>query len=275
MELLKTQVKIGLAEPVRVLHISDTHLTYADMRDGERKVKLAEDRAQYFSEAEENLQAASQMAKEERVPIVHTGDLIDFVSKANLEAAKQFIEQNDVFMAAGNHEFSLYVGEAWEDAAYRNQSLAAVQACFKNGIRMSSRVIGGINFVALDDSYYLFEPEQLAFLKQECEKEFPVVLLMHTPLYDRELYDCALQENPACAYLTDVPEDLMTFYSDHRYRQQRADAVTHEAVEYIRNNPQIKAILAGHLHYNYKGMVSDRIAQIVTGVQTIRLVEFV
>ena len=100
MELLKTQVKIGLAEPVRVLHISDTHLTYADMRDGERKVKLAEDRAQYFSEAEENLQAASQMAKEERVPIVHTGDLIDFVSKANLEAAKQFIEQNDVFMAA-------------------------------------------------------------------------------------------------------------------------------------------------------------------------------
>lgn len=275
MNLLKTQVKIGLKTPVRVLHLSDTHLTYADMRDGERKVQLAESRAPYFSQAELLLQTASRIAKEENVPIVHTGDLIDFVSKANLEAARRFVNENDVFMATGNHEFSLYVGEAWEDADYRNQSLAAVQACFKNDIRMSSRVIGGVNFVALDDGYYLFEAEQLAFLKQETEKGLPIVLLMHTPLYDPDLYNCALQDNPACAYLTDVPESLMGFYSDHRYRQQRADAITHETVEYIRSSPWIKAILAGHLHYNYEGTVADRITQIVTGTKALRLVEFV
>ena len=63
-------------------------------------------------------------------------------------------------MAAGNHEYSLYVGEAWEDAAYRNQSLATVQEAFINNIRMAARVIGGVNFVALDDGYYLFEEEQ-------------------------------------------------------------------------------------------------------------------
>ena len=44
-----------------------------------------------------------------------------------IAAAKEFMESNDYFFAAGNHEFSLYLGEAVEDADYRNQSLAKVQ----------------------------------------------------------------------------------------------------------------------------------------------------
>lgn len=272
---LKTQVKIGLEAPVRVLHVSDTHLTYADLRDGERKVKLAADRSQYFCKAEQILQFACDTAKELQIPIVHTGDLIDFVSKANLEAAKRFTNENDCFMATGNHEFSLYVGEAWEDADYRNQSLAAVQASFQNDIRMSSRIIGGLNFVALDNGYYLFDPEHLEFLKQEVKKGLPIVLMFHTPLYDRALYDYAMEKNPTCAYLADVPEALMECYDSHRFRQQRADAITHETVEYIRSQPLIKSILTGHLHFNYEGMFGDRIAQIVTACEDVRLVEFI
>ena len=65
------------------------------------------------------MQLASDTAKEYGVPIIHTGDLIDFVSLANLERAERFISENDCFTVAGNHEFSLYVGEAKEDAASR------------------------------------------------------------------------------------------------------------------------------------------------------------
>ncbi|MBQ2706718.1 MAG: metallophosphoesterase, partial [Clostridia bacterium] len=91
----------------------------------------------------------------------------------------KFCDENDVFFAAGNHEFSLYVGEAWEDADYRNQSLAKVQAAFGNDIRFSSRIIGGVNLVAIDDGYSRFDEEHLDLLKAEVAKGLPIVLLMH------------------------------------------------------------------------------------------------
>ena len=274
MSIILTNLKIGVQKPFRVLHMTDTHLTYADMRDGERKVQLAQKRARSFRHAEEMLQLASEVSKRENLPILHTGDLIDFVSLANLEAVERFIAQNDCFFATGNHEFSLYVGEAKEDAAYRNQSLPAVQKVFKNDIRMASRVIGGVNFVALDDGYYLFEPQQLAFLKSEVKRGLPVVLLLHNPLYEPKLHEYNIKQWDPCSYLVAVPEALMAGYSAHRFEQQRADAMTLEAVEYIKNETQIKAIIAGHLHRDYEGVFGDRIPQIVTSCTKLRLIEF-
>ena len=272
MEIIKTAIPLGVETPFQILHLSDTHLTRANLRDGERKVKLAENRLSIFPEAEAVLQSACAAAKELQVPIIHTGDLIDFVSLANLEAAKNFIDENDCFIAAGNHEFSLYVGEAKEDAAYRNQSLTAVQAAFKNDIRMSSRIIGGVNFVALDNGYYLFEEKQFEFLKQEVEKGLPMILLMHTPLYEHALYEKMMKQSP-CAYLAGVPTELMKSYPTDRFQQQLADETTLEVMEYIKNQPLIKALITGHLHFNYEGVYGDRIPQIVTSCTDARLIE--
>lgn len=86
-----------------------------------------------------------------------------------IELAKDFAETIDCFFAAGNHEFSLYVGEAKEDAAYRAQSLDRVNAAFGNDIRFDSGIIGGVNFVAVDNFYYLFEEFQLEGLKNEAK----------------------------------------------------------------------------------------------------------
>ncbi len=41
MEKLFTKIDIGLPKPLRLIHFSDTHLTRADNRDHERKIKLA------------------------------------------------------------------------------------------------------------------------------------------------------------------------------------------------------------------------------------------
>ncbi len=91
-------------------------------------------------------------------PLIHTGDLIDFVSWANLDFARQFCSRDDCIMAAGNHEFEAgHVGEAFEDEMYRNQVSERVQAAFANDIRFSSRLIGGVNFVAIDNGYYRIE----------------------------------------------------------------------------------------------------------------------
>ena len=123
MKIIKTKLHIGVEKPFEILHISDTHLTYADIRDGESKVKLAENRKIGFQHSEEVLETVTKKASEMGTTIVCTGDLIDFVSIANLERVKQFTEENDCFMVAGNHEFSLYVGEAKEDADYRSSCI--------------------------------------------------------------------------------------------------------------------------------------------------------
>ena len=86
MNVIHTTLEIGATAPFRIIHLSDTHLTYADLRDGERKVKLIDWRLPGFPHAEAVLAEAGALSKELNIPIFHTGDLIDFVSLANLEA---------------------------------------------------------------------------------------------------------------------------------------------------------------------------------------------
>ena len=273
LNVTRTTLSVGASAPFSVLHLSDTHLTYADLRDGQRKVDLVAWRLPSFPHAEAVLVEAGALSKELNIPIFHTGDLMDYVSLANLEAVKAFTDTHDVYMATGNHEFSLYVGEAKEDAAYRNQSLPAVQACFGNNIRMDSRIVNGVNFIALDNGYYTFEPEQFAFLKAQVEKGLPIVLMMHTPLYTPEFYE-RMMSYCDCAYLLGVPEEKMQGYPADRYVQQKADGVTLEMMDYIAREPLVKAILAGHNHFNYESVYAGRIPQIVTGVTDGRIVEF-
>lgn len=274
MQFSNITIDAGATEPFSVLHISDTHLTLADARDGKRKTKLAARRLSGFPTAEADLAEAAALAQKEHMMIAHTGDLLDFVSLANLEKAKQFTAENDVFMAAGNHEFSLFVGEAKEDAAYRNQSLAAVQAAFKNDIRFAVRTVNGVKFIAIDNGYYLFEQEQLNRLKAECAGESPVILLLHTPLYCPEVYDFVVKtEGGVPAYLMAVPQEKMAGYSPERFAQQRADEVTQEAYNFIRGCPRIKGVLAGHIHHDFECVLPGGIPQIVTGLSSGRIIE--
>ncbi len=269
MKVLKNHIRIGIEKPFTVLHASDTHIAYADNRNDERKIKLAEQRTNHFPDARENLEFIKNKAISENRTLIYTGDLIDFVSELNLEKAKEFTDSVDVFMAAGNHEFSLYLGEEKEDAAYRNRSLPNVQTVFKNNIRFSSREINGVLFVALDNSYYLIDEEQLAFLKAECGRGLPVILCMHTPLYTRELYDYSREWEPVPAYLMSVPEELMQDYSEDRYIQQKQDKPTADAFDFIVNCNEIKALITGHIHQDYVGLINGKI-QIASDISTLR-----
>ena len=67
----------------------------------------------------------------------------------------------------------------------------------------------------------------------------------------------------------------MQGYPADRFEQQKADSVTREAVAYIQHELQIKAIIAGHIHFNYEGVFANRIPQITTSCTDIRHIEFV
>jgi hypothetical protein len=67
----------------------------------------------------------------------------------------------------------------------------------------------------------------------------------------------------------------MKDYPERRYKEQIADGVTIETVEYIKNESRIKALITGHLHINYECLLNDRLPQIITGCTDLRLIEFI
>ena len=251
LSLNRVSLKVGAGKPFQIIHISDTHFSFCDKRDNERKMKLAAARMFDMEQrrAEHYLDEAIRNATERNAMLVHTGDLIDFTSEANLDAVVEHFAGIDAFVCAGNHEFSQYVGEAREDAAYKAVSYDAVQAAFPNDLTFASKVVNGVNFIAFDNVYYNFTQSQFEAFEREVEKGLPIVVLCHVPLYSPGLFRrCLKRQRGRCAFLCGVPDSLMKGYQRGWAVQQKTDAVTAEFIKRLRSEPLLKAILCGHIH---------------------------
>ena len=269
MKIEKYTLQAGLSKPFRVFHLSDNHLCLADGRDDERKTALAERREKSFSErggkstAETTLELLSKVRKE-NVPLLHTGDLIDFVSYKNLDFAAECFNGIDTVMCAGNHEFSLYVGEAWEDEAYKEQSLEKVKAAMPEGIIFGVRELNGVRFITLDNSYYYILPELYEKTKAALDCDIPCVLLVHTPLYSADTYEKVMAGKPEDEppYLCGCPEKLLKNLSEHRFKQQCPDKTTLDFVKLCNSSPTLKAVITGHVHMPVFARLDSGIPQI-------------
>ena len=271
LEILKTEIPIGLPAPVRFLHITDCHISLWDEYDKAEdpdKPGLAEARRREFDEgcegqSEHLYLQALDYAKREGMPVVCTGDLVDFLSHANFAYMDKTLADVDYIYAAGNHDFCHFVGRAIEDYAYKWEKIKIAQPHVKQNLIFDSRVIGGVNFVTMDDSYYLFTDGQIELLRAEAAKGYPILLFLHVPLhtekhyaYQRSLHDCG--------YLTASPEEALATFSANRRAQQTPDASTLRAVEYITNEPRIRAVIAGHTHNNWEEPLSSGKMQYIT-----------
>ena len=261
IKVQKIEIEVGAEKPFSVLHISDSHLVYADHRDTERKIKLAARRAKKMRNSEPIITAQRNYAIENNLPIVHTGDMMDFVSQANLDAAKRVFSKGDWIVATGNHEFSLYVGEAKEDDAYRAQSYDKVQAIYPNDLTFYSRVINGVNFVTLDNGYYKITKEQFSKMKAEVKKGLPIILACHNPLYTPGLCELIQKGDKTKPTGTVGAPFAVTEEYYHKERsageewrnrniQQRADKTTLKFHKWLQKQEELKGILCGHVHIN-------------------------
>ena len=268
------EIPVGASKPFGAIQVSDTHIVRVDNRDDERKMKLAAGR-RFAPWGEHYLDEAIRAAKDRGDMLLHTGDLIDFVSAANLDCAAVHFAAGDWFVSSGNHEFSRYVGEAKEDDAYKRASYARVQDAYPNDLTFSSRVVNGVNFVAIDDVYYNVTEAQHALFAKEIEKGLPIVLLCHVPFYGPKLYEYVMREtNNKCAYVTGAPLSCTSTYEAgktypagqewrHRSVQQKTDKPTADFIAWLKEQKLLKAILCGHLHRFVKERFSPTAMQYV------------
>lgn len=277
LDLKRITIKVGAKKSFGALHISDSHITRVDRRDDERKMILAAKRSTIFQYSERYLWEMLRFAQENNLMVIHTGDMEDFVSESNLDIASCFYKESGAIVSAGNHEYSLYVGEAKEDEAYKDISRAKVQAAYPNDLTFYSKIVNGVNFVAVDDVYYNFTEKQRQLMEKEMEKGLPVVMLCHVPLYTPEHYAQNMKNNDGrCAYLTGVPYDLTRNYEHddsrpkseewrNRSVQQRTDKATTDFIAWLKEQELLKAILCGHCHEYFEERFSPTAMQYTVG----------
>ena len=276
-DVRRITISVGATKPFSALHISDTHLARVDERDNERKHTLAAGRSRVFPWAEHYFDAAIRYARERDLMLLHTGDLIDFVSEANLDFVAMQLGVGSWYLSAGNHEYSQYVGEAKEDAAYKAQSFDKVQRAYPNDLTLSSKIINGVNFVALDDVYYNVTAKQHELMRCEVEKGLPIVLMCHVPFYTPRHCADVLKGNKGLAgYVTGAPLEITKTYQTNpslpeseqwrnRSVQQHSDEPTLEFIAWLKEHPLLKAILCGHCHHFYEEQFSPTAKQYVVG----------
>ena len=257
IKILKTTVDIGLGHEVKVLHVTDSHIALDDEGDERGRFK-------YFSNAEEFFHRTCEYAKENGLTMLNTGDLLDAHTESNFAFADKYLLPTDTIYAAGNHDFCHFVGKATEDYAYKWERIKYSAPHLPNNLYFYSRVIDGVNFVTLDDSYYLMTDGQIELLRAEAARGYPIVLGIHIPLFTKAQADRILANGNKCAYLTGAPREYTDAYPPDRSRQQVPDESTLRAIEYINSEPRIKAIVAGHTHINFEERLPGGAVQIPT-----------
>lgn len=247
LNIQKSVIEIGLDKPIRLLHITDAHMII--------------DKAEHVDPFE----MALAYAKEKDMFVLCTGDNFHGVSEANVAYAKQVMaDKNNIFLP-GNHDFSRYPDNLGLDNV---ESLAVYpkewMGCYKQNLYFHSQIVGGVNFVTLQNMYYSITYGQIQMLQTEALKGYPIVLCMHVPLFTSEKAEEMMATWAPCGYMIAPPEAYYSRYDERRRKEQIATKETLDAVAYIQNEPTIQAIIAGHIHENFDGFADCGKRQICT-----------
>ena len=150
LSIFAGHVKAGATKPFSILHISDTHLTAAYPDESEWVRRQAEHRTKTFGgRQEEALRDSLAWAKTHVDYVVHTGDLIDFQSRANFDLVRKYFGEGgaNVLGCLGNHEY--YHGQKIENEATKKLTRKSVAAAFPFDVSVASQIVNGVNIITL------------------------------------------------------------------------------------------------------------------------------
>lgn len=258
-------VNIGLERPFSVLHLTDSHLAAAYPEENEKKQRLHIRRTQTFGgHQEEALRDALEWAKDRVDYIVHTGDLIDWQSEENFDLVRKYFGDG-VIGSVGNHEFNpdMWLSEPAEEhtEAFKDLTRARIQEVYPFDVRFASQIANGVNFVTLDDVYGYVTPEQVDQFREEVKKGLPIVLCMHVPFFSDNIWRADMRFWLKTGKMNG-DGTLPAPAGD--YRVQLEDPVTRDFIAYLKQEPLLKCILAGHLHISVEDQFSPTCRQYIT-----------
>ena len=264
LTLAFAHVNIGARRPFSVLHISDTHLTAAYSDEDVARSGVAAKRTIHFGgRQEEALRDSLEWAKLNVDFVLHTGDVIDWQSRANLDLVRKYYGKS-VFGTMGNHEFYLGMSADAQGCveSYKERSWRVLGDSFPVDARFDSKLVNGVNFICLDNAFGTVQPDQVERFRKEAAKGLPIVLCMHVPVMTPEIWRARCRYWQGCntKFTSDVPLEP----SDD-FARQRNDRTTCEFYDYLKGEALLKGIFAGHLHFMAEEQFSPTARQYVVG----------
>lgn len=259
-------VNIGLENPFSIMHITDTHLTAANPMESEKKQELHRVRTKTFGgRQEEALRDSLDWARKHVDYVVHTGDLIDWQSEANYDLVRKYFGTN-IIGALGNHEYSpdmwLSDPKPLETEAGKETSRKELAKVFPFDLSFHSQIVNGVNFIAIDDVYCTVTKEQVKRFKAEVKRGLPIVLCMHVPFFTDNIN---IANNRFWSGGKGGKFSAKDCAVSGGYKRQQQDPVTSEFISYLKSEPLLKAILAGHLHITVQDRFSPTAMEYVAG----------
>ena len=247
----------GLKKSFCVLFLADTHFTVEDER-GREFYKYSKRMGGEAVEPENYgvgngrdraLEASLDKARKTNCELVLLGgDIVNFPSLASVERLKKLLDSSGLnwMYISGNHDWH-YEGELGKASDQRekwtNKHLKALYQ--GNSPMFCSQVIGGVNFVMIDNSIFEIIPEQLEFFQEQIQRGIPILLSVHIPLFQPGHgvdYGCG---NP---YWMRANDCYFEVERREPWSEKGCSKTTLQFRECVMCNPEVIGVYAGHMH---------------------------
>ena len=249
------KLEVGATRPFRAVHISDTHINFTDIEElyvNRRNFEAGSRRYARFPQAIPSLYASfDYAAAKPGTLLLHTGDLIDFGTRAAYSFLRHNFSGRDMIYAIGNHEYENADTTYDSDPAGKRRHLS--ESGISGNLECASRIVNGVNFVSFNSAEYgkgIVSPRVREAVKREFDKGLPVVLMCHIPPFLSEAFrESAVQGKVDLALQRGAPDAAKNHLAASRAAKWTGDADTAEFWRRIRDMDNFKAVLCGHCHW--------------------------
>ena len=248
-----------IKEKLKIVHIADTHLFMDDDRgipfqEYSNRMAKAYNQTTHFknrkktnpNECFENTLTYAKEIKADLIALV--GDIFSFPSELAIEWVLSKLDETGIpyVYVAGNHDWH-YEGMSGNLDLLRNtwinkRLLPLYQG---NNPLMAAYDIKGIRFLAIDNSTYEINKDQLEFFSSHADSGLPLVLLVHIPMYapgKKISYGCG---NPNWNASTDRNYNLER---RPRWPEEGHSQITFDFYKKVFNTSNLLGIFTGHIH---------------------------
>lgn len=249
----------GFPVPLKIIHITDTHLFMDDSRgvpfsQFSQRMAKAYNTTKHFRTGEETIPERAfnevlNYAVDKKADLLAlTGDIFSFPSEAAIDWVVNQLAATGIpyVHVSGNHDWH-YEGMGGSSRQLREKWAKERLGGLYNGgdPLMAEHTVKGIRVVTIDNSIYEILPQQLDFLKEQKRKKGPFILMMHIPLYapGRPLgYGCG---HPLWGGNSDTSFELER---RERWPMSGHSKVTMDFYDEVFSSPDLLGIFAGHVH---------------------------
>lgn len=256
----------ALSRPYKVVQITDAHVSAAYEDEAAPVQDAAPRRARVFyatpeSSVETWFSLVEKANAEKPDLVVLTGDIVDFPSRRNLDVLAEGLHrlQAPYVFCVGNHDWSF-------DFDYHTANAVATElpkfAHFsRNGTTAYSLLdMGEFSVLAVDNSLDQVAEEALTGWHAACALQKPVILALHVPFCADDFPENGLRA--AC--------EVWGSYGCMGENGIKPNATTARFIEAVTaDDSPVAAVLAGHLHFEHRDRLTEKIDQHVSAAFSI------